>query len=96
MKCFNCLQETTKNVCEHCNTVQHFRYAVLVIFGSALVVAILIFSSCALHKYGYRQHRNRVAQKVIQYEQSDPKRAHANAQYRHFSERPKNHWPLND
>jgi hypothetical protein len=96
MKCFNCGSELQESNCKRCNAVQHFNYSGVLIFGPALVILLITASGCALQKYGYRQHRNKVAQKVIQYEHCDPLRAHANAQYRHFSERPKSHWPLND
>lgn len=61
------------------------------------ILFILIGSSCGITKqYGYRNHRNTVAQKVIQYEASKPYKWGDWKACQHFSERPKSHWPLRD
>jgi hypothetical protein len=64
-----------------------------------MLILLIIFSatSCGItKKYGYRHHRNTVAQKVIQYEASKPYRWGDWKACQHFSERPKGHWPLRD
>ena len=61
------------------------------------ILFLLIGSSCGItKKYGYRHHRNTVAQKVIQYEASKPYRWGDWKACQHFAERPKGHWPLKD
>lgn len=94
--CYNCGNELSGTVCERCQTVQRFRYSGLVIIGPAVLALLLVTSGCLAKKHGLRIHRNVIAQKVIQYEHCDPKRAHVNAVCRHFSERPKSHRPFND
>lgn len=62
----------------------------------AILIFIFLMSSCMTRKYGYRQHRNHVAQQIIQYEASKPYRFGDWKACMHFSERPKSHWPFND
>lgn len=63
---------------------------------SIFIMVLFISTSCITRKYGYRQHRNRVAQKILQYEHSKPYRWGDWKVCIHFSERPKGHWPFND
>jgi len=70
-----------------------FSLVVILLF----LAIVLLVSSCGITKqYGYRHHRNTVAQKVIQYEASKPYRWGDWKACQHFSERPKGHWPLRD
>lgn len=95
-KCYNCGHESDDSVCKQCGTVQRFRYSGLVILAPAIIALLLLTSGCMLRKYGYRQHRNMVAQKVIQYEHCKPYRFGDWKACQHFNERPKSHWPFND
>ena len=70
-----------------------FSFTVIALF----IVALFALTGCGITKqYGYRHHRNNVAQKVIQYEASKPYRWGDWKACMHFSERPKSHWPLRD
>ena len=75
-----------------------FRFAI----GSSLTMIVvllclvLLFSGCMTQQYGYRRHRNRVAQEVTQYEHSLSAGQDWTRPWRHWWERPKSHWPFND
>lgn len=56
----------------------------------------LLATSCISRQYGYRHHRNTVAQKVLQYEHCRPDKYGEWKVCQHFNERPKNHWPFRD
>lgn len=96
-KCYNCQTEIDTNKCPNCGTYQSNKAITIVgLLAPIMLVTMLLLPGCMLRKYGYRQHRNHVAQEVIQYEHCNPKRAHINQVNRHFSERPKSHRPFND
>lgn len=88
------------NACPECGTVSKVNYLSGTIIFSAIifwVIIALLFTSCGItKKYGYRHHRNTVAQKVLQYEHCRPYRFGEWKACQHFNERPKNHWPLRD
>jgi len=92
------------DICPSCGLTQPinrklFAFSAAFSFTAILLfmAALLLLTGCGItQKYGYRQHRNKVAQKVIQYEASKPYRWGDWKACQHFSERPKSHWPLRD
>lgn len=61
-----------------------------------LISVVFIASGCNTKRYGLRQHRNHVAQQILQFEHSKPYRWGDWKACQHFAERPKSHWPFND
>lgn len=85
------------NSCPECGFTFERMFSNHIFAIAILILFCLIGSSCGITKqYGYRHHRNTVAQKVIQYEASKPYRMGDWKACMHFSERPKCHWPLRD